>query len=240
MGRRHEQRTKVSLPVRISGVDRDGNPFAQTATVVEISCRGARLSDVRCLRESGDFIEIKHNNLRAKFRVEWIGTPGTIDDGQAGVSSIEPSKNIWRRDPGPMIHDSYEVPAVPTSSFAATAAQPAMQHAAWDGKDRRGSSRIHLSGTVRVQVEGASFPIWAELSDISLGGCYVHMLIPITKGSTVTMSMTIQQQTFTAKGSVVTADPGVGAGIKFNLDANEMLDLWRLLRKLGSTLVKGE
>ena len=237
MGNRDEQRTAVSLPVRVSGVDRDGNHFSQSAMVVEVSGKGARLADIRCLREPGDFIEIHHNHSSGRFRVEWIGLPGTAEDGQAGISAVDGSKNIWHKPVAPPAPDPYEPPltSVPTSSFAA-AAQPAPQKTAWDGTERRGSSRVQSGGTVRLQVEGASFPIWAELADISLGGCYVNMLIPITVGASVSMSFTIQQQTVNAKGRVMTSDPGVGAGIRFEIDPTEMVDLWRLLRKMGSDI----
>lgn len=238
MGNRHEQRIAVSLPVRVSGTDREGNPFSQTARVVEISRSGARLEDIRCLHEPGAFIEIEHNNATARFRVEWIGAPGTFQDGQAGISALQIGKNIWRKVLAPPSRDTYEPPSNVTSGSWAAAAAPALERKDWDGTERRGSTRIKVGGTVRVQVEGASFPIWAELADISLGGCYVKMLIPTSVGSPVSLTFTISQQSVTAKGRVVAADQGVGAGIRFELDPTEMVDLWRLLRKMGSEIIR--
>ena len=115
-----------------------------------------------------------------------------------------------------------------------TATKPALEKKTWDGTERRGSSRIKLSGTVKLQTEDASFPIWAELADISLGGCYVKMAVPAAIGSSVILTFNLQQQELTTKGRVVTSSPGIGSGIKFDLDASEMVDLWRVLRKLGS------
>ncbi len=119
-----------------------------------------------------------------------------------------------------------------------TAVKPALEKKVWDGTERRGSSRIKLGGTVKLQMEDASFPIWAELVDISLGGCYVKMLIPTSVGSPVSLTFNINQQSVTTKGRVVTADQGVGAGIRFELDPTEMVDLWRLLRKMGSEIIR--
>jgi hypothetical protein len=238
MGNRHEQRIAVSLPVRVSGTDREGNPFTQSARVVEVSRGGARLEDIRCLHQPGDFIEIEHNNATARFRVEWIGAPGTSQDGQAGISALQLDKNIWRKVLAPPSRDTYEPPPSVASGPWSAAAAPAWERKAWDGAERRGSTRIKASGTVRVQVEGASFPIWAELADISLGGCYVKMLIPTSVGSPVSLTFNINQQSITTKGRVVVADQGVGAGIRFELDPTEMVDLWRLLRKMGSEIIR--
>jgi hypothetical protein len=238
MGNRREQRTAVSLPVRVRGIDPDGNPFSQSATVVEISGKGAKLADIRCLREAGDLVEITFNHATARFRVEWIGSPGSTQDGQAGVSSAELGKNIWRRPVAPPAPDLYEPHAIVPSSLsgAATKTEPAKR--AWDGTERRRSSRVSPGGTVRLQVEGASFPIWAELADISLGGCYVKVSIPIKVGASASLSFSLQQQTLNVKGRVVSCDSGVGAGIRFELEPNEMLDLWRVLRKMGSDIIK--
>ena len=115
-----------------------------------------------------------------------------------------------------------------------TAVKPALEKNAWDGTERRGSSRIKLGGTVKLQMEEASFPIWAELADISLGGCYLKMAAPAAIGTSVILTFDQHQQELTTKGRVVTSNPGVGAGIRFDLDASEMVDLWRTLRKLGS------
>jgi hypothetical protein len=115
-----------------------------------------------------------------------------------------------------------------------TAVKPALEKKAWDGTERRGSSRIKLGGTVKLQMEDASFPIWAELADISLGGCYLKMAASAAIGSSVILTFNLQQQELTTKGRVVTSNPGVGAGIKFELEAAEMVALWRTLRKLGS------
>jgi hypothetical protein len=115
-----------------------------------------------------------------------------------------------------------------------TAVRPALEKKAWDGTERRDSSRIKLGGTVKLQMEDASFPIWAELTDISLGGCYLKMAAPVVIGTSVILTFNLQQQELTTKGRVVTSNPGVGAGIRFDLDASEMVDLWRILRKLGS------
>jgi hypothetical protein len=43
----------------------------------------------------GDILWIARNTRRAKFKVAWIGKPGSELDGKIGVESLEPEKFIW-------------------------------------------------------------------------------------------------------------------------------------------------
>ena len=68
---------------------------------------------------------------------------------------------------------------------------------------------------VELCPEGSEVPIGAATSDISLGGCYVEMMFTLAKGTKLEISMKIDG-TVLALGTVVTGDPRVGNGIKFN------------------------
>lgn len=57
--------------------------------------------------------------------------------------------------------------------------------------------------------------IWAKVTDISSGGCYVEMVFTIPRGTEVELKLTINTRNFAAKAKVVTSHPGVGVGIKF-------------------------
>ena len=91
MAQRQEERLAQRMTVWVAGKDARGNPFQQTARVVDISRFGARLGDIRCLRRPGERLEIKHRGKKAQFQVIWL------DDfsGEAGVRLLEPGKDLW-------------------------------------------------------------------------------------------------------------------------------------------------
>jgi len=213
MGKRRETRVVVSIPVRVCGIDQDGNPFTQTAQTVDVSRTGARLSGIRCLRGAGDMITIECGPNSARFLVVWIGQPGTDEDGMFGVKALQPEKRIFRVETGAPWLDGYVEPHGQPAKDPFTV-QPV--HAEkWDHSERRRAPRIRCAGTGQIRQRGVAFPVWAKLADLSSGGCYVEMVFTMSRGSEVDLKVTIGTRNFEAKGKVVTSHPGVGVGIKF-------------------------
>jgi hypothetical protein len=95
---RREKRIPVSVPIRVRGVDPDGQPFTQSAQAVDVSRHGARLDGIGYVARPGETIEVKRRWQSARYRVVWVGHPGTPDAGQAGVYALEPGKNPWGID----------------------------------------------------------------------------------------------------------------------------------------------
>ncbi len=97
MGKRREQRTELALPVRIWGMDTDGRVFSEDICTVDVTPVGARLAGVTTPLHVGSVIGIQHGNSKARFRVVWVGAPGTARNGQIGVHLTETGKYIWGR-----------------------------------------------------------------------------------------------------------------------------------------------
>lgn len=93
---RKELRIPQSLRVRVRGLDRNGQKFAQSALTVDVSQHGARLDGIGYLTWRGETIEVSHRWRKARFRVVWVGDIGTPQAGQAGLYCLEPNKDIWR------------------------------------------------------------------------------------------------------------------------------------------------
>ena len=93
--RQKESRSQQAVRVWVYGNDPQGNPYSQTAYSVDVSRSGARLEGVGFLTAPGMSIEIKRGWKKARFRVVWVGEPGTNRSGQVGVLCLEPDKNIW-------------------------------------------------------------------------------------------------------------------------------------------------
>jgi len=61
--------------------------------------------------------------------------------------------------------------------------------------------------------EGSSF--WAKISDLSLGGCYVEMAVPLAVGAKVKVAIWVQEVKIWADCEVAYSTPGLGIGLKF-------------------------
>jgi hypothetical protein len=95
---RREKRVPASIPIRVRGVDSEGNPFTQSAQAVDVSRHGARLDGIGYVTRPGETIEVKRRWQSARYRVLWVGYPGTPEAGQVGVYALQPQKNPWGID----------------------------------------------------------------------------------------------------------------------------------------------
>lgn len=93
MSTRKEQRTAISLSVRIWGMDSDGNLFEQEVRTVDITPIGAKLKGVRANLHRGAVIGVQCGTSRARVRVVWLGD--NEESGQIGIELLERGKYIW-------------------------------------------------------------------------------------------------------------------------------------------------
>jgi hypothetical protein len=56
---------------------------------------GARLVAPQGIQEVGQVISLQRHSRRARYKVIWIGKPGTPHEGQVGVETLEPNNMIW-------------------------------------------------------------------------------------------------------------------------------------------------
>jgi hypothetical protein len=124
-------RIAKALRVKVRGVDRNGQPFVQTALTKDISPKGACIEGLTCVHSAGQIIEVQRWWKRARFRVVWVGDPGTPRMHEAGVFCLEPDKNIWgvrfplRGSDTPVVSDSAIETSAPARDDAAKAGPPA-------------------------------------------------------------------------------------------------------------------
>ena len=95
MKKPREQRTLLKLAVRVWGMDTAGKLFNIDAFTVDVTPRGARVEGITCWLQRGAIIGLECGNSRARFRVAWVGQPGSARHGQIGVQCVEPGKYIW-------------------------------------------------------------------------------------------------------------------------------------------------
>ena len=89
MGYRREERVPLQVPALVSGLDRGGRAFIQSAKTIDISNEGARLTGLNCQLDPGTVLSIQLGNRKARFEVLWIGEAGSIREGEIGLKCIE-------------------------------------------------------------------------------------------------------------------------------------------------------
>jgi hypothetical protein len=97
MGKRLEVRFDMALPVRIWGLDADGQVFEEEATTINVTTTGARLRGVTRKLHRGGVIGIRHKQSSARYRVTWVGEPEEGSGREIGVQLLEGGKFIWGR-----------------------------------------------------------------------------------------------------------------------------------------------
>jgi hypothetical protein len=97
MGKRLEVRFDLALPVRIWGLDADGQVFEEEAITIDVTTTGARLRGVTRSLHRGCVIGIRHRNSSARYRVTWVRKEANGTGYEIGVQLLEGGKFIWGR-----------------------------------------------------------------------------------------------------------------------------------------------
>src|ERR1700690_1577791 len=98
---RADRRVHVALPVRITYWDKDKKPGLEMACTYDISSHGARITSLRCIKETGEIVAIERGRNKTFCRVVWIGEPNSELRGQIGLQVVEEEREIFeteRRD----------------------------------------------------------------------------------------------------------------------------------------------
>lgn len=97
MGHRREERIPLRLPATVWGTDSGGKPFVEQAHTVDISSMGGRLEGLQHAVLPGAVLGVQHGAAAARFRVLWVGEPGSARAGQVGIRCVEVGKNARKR-----------------------------------------------------------------------------------------------------------------------------------------------
>jgi len=95
MKKEREERTPMQLQVRIWGMDGTGKLFSLYTRTIDITPIGARIERGMLFLQRGSVIGVECGHSRSRFRVVWVGQPGTRHQGQIGIRCLEPGKYIW-------------------------------------------------------------------------------------------------------------------------------------------------
>ncbi|HTR67662.1 MAG TPA: PilZ domain-containing protein [Terriglobales bacterium] len=200
MGKRREPRQIVRLPVRIFGTDANGRAFSENVFTADVSREGVRLSGIRSQIKAGEVIGLSHGPNKGRFAVRWVGQPGSERAGEIGLMNATPDKTMWSILLPPPRADTFEGARVTRQA---------------SGAERRVHPRMKCVNSVQLQPDGDAAPIWGKAVDLSVGGCFVEMPIPLRQGTKLKIGIWIKEIKLWATGKVVSSRPGFGIGVQF-------------------------
>jgi diguanylate cyclase (GGDEF)-like protein/putative nucleotidyltransferase with HDIG domain len=82
-------------------------------------------------------------------------------------------------------------------------------------KDRRSYPRLKCRVTIEMQMPEGGTPLFANLTDVSMGGCYIETSTILAAGSKIKLGFSMDDATLSAEGVVARLDPGSGLAIQF-------------------------
>jgi len=158
-----------------------------------------------------------------QFRVVWVGRPGTPEAGQIGIYSLEPGKSIWGVVlPAPGL-DDYQPPRPKQPTMEVDIPKAATD--SWVGSERRKHPRYECMGQAKILPKGSELWLGGVLRDISLGGCYVEMMSPLSPQTQVELSLTVEELVVHTSGVVKVSFQGMGMGVAFTEIASQDQEL---------------
>lgn len=216
MGRRHEPRIVVLIPVIVRGTDARGDPSEFAAETCDISVSGARLRGVAAVAVVGKTIEIECKGKKANYRSQWVGQPRTLNANQVGLQLLEPGKYIWGVPSKEWAADTFDTSqltnAAPVSTPAGFGGTPPSRR---NGEDRRRFPRALYRIETQVTGEDSQGGQPGKVTDISLGGCYVEMMGPLPIDTVVGLVLNSGDTPLHLFGTIRSSQPGFGMGVEF-------------------------
>ena len=215
MGKRSEPRKQVQVPVRIFGTDRQGRIFSETVATVDVSRSGVKLSGVKAQLQVDEIIGLTCGTNKVHFRVKWAGQQGSPTEGQIGLLNLTPERPLW----------DLHLPLGVMDTF-----RPEFHG------ERRKTPRMKCDVPVELRPEGEA-NMWGKASDISLGGCFVEMPIPLKPDTKFEIALWIGETKVRLRGEVASTAPGFGIGVRFvNVGAQERERLAKHIDALAKEL----
>lgn len=167
-------------------------------------------------------------------------TPDKRDE--ALLAAMRRIKGVDARLPAAAGSASETYPAHPiaTDASASPPFEPDIFTPSW-GQDRRRYPRMKCFVAVELRVGASATPIWGNLANTSLGGCFVETATPVPSGINVEIGLWLANGKIWIKGIVLNgvvtkSSPSFGVRIRYaELEPAERETLRHFLRFVEST-----
>ena len=222
MENRPEPRVATNLVIRVWGMGADGKPFLQNAEAHNISSQGAKLSGIEHQLTPGDVIGVQLADKKARYRVVWMIDAGHLLKIQAGVQLVDGQQCPWTKE----LTQAQEKPVLDTASSPTSG----------PNKNNRRFERLKIRFPLELRDDrSAGSRMQTAPTDISGRGCYIETMLPLARGTELSISFWIESEKLDITAVVRSCDGGVGMGIEFTgMDLQSQERLQRYLAKLES------
>jgi hypothetical protein len=95
---RRGERTKAVLPVRVKGIDAEGNVFDELAHTLDVTPEGIRLGSIRRQFNVLDEVTVFYRQRKMQFRVVWTRKLAGTKEFQVGLQAVAQDKDAWGMD----------------------------------------------------------------------------------------------------------------------------------------------
>ena len=103
-------------------------------------------------------------------------------------------------------------------------------------KDQRLHTRMKCRLTIELHPQSGGGPIFGNLIDLSLGGCYVETSAILTPGSNIKVVFSMDDANLSSEGAIARIHPGSGVAIQFKEMSRESREkMYRILEFVQST-----
>jgi hypothetical protein len=161
---------------------------------------------------------------------------------KGGFPKIPEATKAYAAEPEPaaVAAASAPIPPVTTSPAASPPFEPDIFTPTW-GEDRRRHARMRCFVAVELRLGNSAVPIWGNLSNTSIGGCFVETATPVPSGVSVEIGLWLANGKIWIKGLILTgivikSSPSFGVRIKFSeLEPTERENLRHFLKFVEST-----
>jgi len=197
------------------------------------------LADPEIVRHLGELLQAYRDAPPAKRDQALLEAMRKIKSGSARMKVAGTSSSV----PDKTSAASAEVSAaqaVATAPAATPPFEPDIFTPSW-GQDRRHYPRMKCFVAVELGVEGSTSPVWGNLSNTSLGGCFVETATPVHTGQKVEIGLWVANGKIWVKGLILngivtSSNPSFGVRIKLaSLDPSERETLRHFLKFVEST-----
>jgi hypothetical protein len=220
---RDNKRLHIALPVKITYWDKDKKPTLEMACTYDISSTGARITSLRCLRQTGEIVTVERGRNKSFCRVVWVGDPNSDLKGQIGLQSVDASTSMFETELQDVENVFEPIGGDEESPKSKTKR----------GENRRRQTRYPVEGVAEIEKTAASRPVSGSIKDLSELGCLVQTKEVLIPGTDVKLVLKIANTDLTLKGKV-RHSLEMGAGIEFSaIRKGDRQTLRHLLKKLA-------
>ncbi|HZR56066.1 MAG TPA: PilZ domain-containing protein [Terriglobales bacterium] len=141
--------------------------------------------------------------------------------------------------------DTSRSAAVPVAAKATPPFDPDEVSSFWlspSAHDRRQHPRMKCFVAVEMRVEGVDAPLWGNLADTSLGGCFIETASPVENGMSLRIGLWLANGQLWVKGMVLNgivtrSSPCFGVRVKFTgLDSAERGTLRQFIKFIENSM----